>query len=176
MKHNTKGNEMKKELVLLGSMIAMSGALSSCCCKKAPAYGNSVPPAPKVVNYKDGGHVYTPSQSAYYTPVQQPVVTRPAQPVVRYVPVQQAPVHPVTAAAGMNAAVQAHVSTQNIPIYSSSYNSTGGYSTGSGYGAYGYGTYNRYYGYGHRGCSHPVLIRKNGCPVGPYVTQPCLYR
>ena len=60
---NKKGMDMKKELVLLGSMIAMSGALSSCCCNKGAnaAYRqnqqNVYATAPRVVNYKDGGTV-----------------------------------------------------------------------------------------------------------------------
>lgn len=54
---------MKKELIMLGSMVAMSGALSSCCCNKGAnaAYRqnqqNVYATAPRVVNYKDGGTV-----------------------------------------------------------------------------------------------------------------------
>lgn len=91
---NKKGMDMKKELVLLGSMVAMSAALSSCCCNKGAnaAYRqnqqNVYATAPRVVNYKDGGTVrgtpgYIQPTSAEGTtltaPVQQPVYQQPVR-------------------------------------------------------------------------------------------------
>ncbi|MBR5129754.1 MAG: hypothetical protein IKV03_00820 [Alphaproteobacteria bacterium] len=94
---------MKKELVLLGSMVAMAGALSS-CCKKTPVYNNTIPPAPRVVNYKDGGTAYAPSQPVRTQPVQQPV--KKVGRCTQVQPVFQAPVTQVRPATVVQPIVQ----------------------------------------------------------------------
>ena len=91
---------MKKELVLLGSMVAMSAALSSCCCKRGAnaAYRqsqqNTYETAPRVVNYKDGGTVrgtpgYIQPTSAEGTTLTQPVYRPVQQPARRANPCSQ---------------------------------------------------------------------------------------
>jgi hypothetical protein len=95
----TKGNKMKKELVLIGSMIAMSGALTSCCCKRfadvayRKSQRNTYETAARVVNYKDGGtpgYIYptsaegttlTGAQPAYQQPVRQENSCSQVQPI-----------------------------------------------------------------------------------------------
>ncbi len=107
---NKKGKDMKKELVLLGSMIAMSGALSSCCCKRGAdaAYRqnqqNVYATAPRVVNYKDSGTVrgtpgYIQPTSAEGTTLTTaaPVRQQPARRVSPCSQVQPAPVRYVPA-------------------------------------------------------------------------------
>ena len=109
---NKKGKDMKKELIMLGSMVAMSAALSSCGCKRGgdAAYRqnqqNVYATAPRVVNYKDGGTVrgttgYIQPTSAEGTtltaPVQQPRYQQPVQRVNPCSQVQPAPVRYVPA-------------------------------------------------------------------------------
>ena len=145
---------MKKELVLLGSMVAMSGALSSCCCKSAAerAYAqnrqNVVATAPRVVNYKDGGTVrgtpgYIQPTSAEGTtltgarPVyQKPVVQAPVvQPVIYKGPI-------VVPQPGV---IEAHMNYSNSGVL---FNAAGGGCYGGSYrynlcpgGGRGYGHY-----------------------------------
>ena len=181
---------MKKELIMLGSMVAMSAALSSCCCKRWAdvAYKqkrqNAYETAPRVVNYKDGGTVcgtpgYIEPTSAEGITLTTPSPVRQnrcsqVRPTVHYVP--EAPVHPAVAAMGIKAAVSAHAKTQNMSFSAGASNAQGGYSTGSGYSSgYGYGVYDTYDGDGHTGCSNPILILHDACLDGSYVTQPCSY-
>ena len=151
---------MKKELIMLGSMVAMSAALSSCCCKRGAdaAYRqsqqNTYVTAPRVVNYKDGGAVrgtpgYIQPTSAEGTtltgsrPVYQPA--QPTKVVYRQVP---QPVNKVIV-----------IRDRSLDPVGITVNAQQNYlEAGSGY----YGSNGCYYGYsrgGSRGCGVVRHIR-----------------
>lgn len=145
---NKKGMDMKKELVLLGSMIAMSGALSSCCCKRSAEYAyaqkrqNAYETAQRVVNYKDGGTVHGTPGYVQPTSAEGTTLTAPAQQNgchsqgqsnIRYVPVHQTVVvDPMTTAIGVDAAVKLHAHTQNLEVRADGSNAQGVFSVGTG--------------------------------------------
>lgn len=155
---------MKKELVLLGSMIAMSGALSSCCCKRSAEYAyaqnrqNVNATAPRVVNYKDGGTPgYIQPTSAEGTtltqPVSRPVYQQPVQKQSRCSQIQPVLTAPVLSPVPYRGPVvvpqpgviEAHMNYSNSGVL---YNAAGGGCYGGSYrynscprGDYGYGHY-----------------------------------
>ena len=154
---------MKKELIMLGSMVAMSAALSSCCCKRGAnaAYRqsqqNAYATAPRVVNYKDGGTVrgtpgYIQPTSAegttLTTPVQQPA--RKANPCSQVQPMMN--VQPVRYSGPMlvpsPGVIEANMNYSNSGVM---YNANGGC---GGIYMYSYGARHCYPHYYRSHCHH----------------------